>query len=256
MSLATFKRKSVVKHGTNISGKPTDVYMLPQGPFGKPSSINSTMLENAKEQPAFSGFSINGPHRNVGGVGKNMAFSKSGTPFRGVYPKGNGGHLGQYVRSDPMFNVAQVETKGTQFMYNKPSSLTTYGMLRQKYRWAYSGTYPNYWVQPNYGTGVLSENSSQGLYIHTKSVANDCVNDINRPDKYAGDTVRTCVSMNGVNRCHVAAPYTKTLYQAADSSEHTHRMQRRCANPEPWQRPFPGPTNGTTQCAPPPKLVQ
>lgn len=45
------------------------------------------------------GFSLNGGHRNQGWVGQGVrGRSLTGTPYRGVVPMGNGGHLGKYVR--------------------------------------------------------------------------------------------------------------------------------------------------------------
>ncbi len=35
------------------------------------------------------------------------------------------------------------------------------------------------------------------------------------------------------------AAYTKTIKQPQDSSQHTLRIQRKCANPSPAQKPFP-----------------
>ena len=45
------------------------------------------------------GFSLNGGHRNQGWVGQGVrGRSLTGTPYRGVAPMGNGGHLGRYVK--------------------------------------------------------------------------------------------------------------------------------------------------------------
>ena len=76
MSLATFKKKSVTKSlGTKRSGKPPGGYWLPQGPFGN----NKIPLNEAIKNYGPVGFSLNGTHRNKGGVGKEMKMSKSGT---------------------------------------------------------------------------------------------------------------------------------------------------------------------------------
>ena len=54
------------------------------------------MLKENSKRKGISGFSLNGPKRNVGYVGQNMRFSKNGTPFRGIYPRGSGGIGGTY----------------------------------------------------------------------------------------------------------------------------------------------------------------
>ena len=256
MSIVAFKRKSVIRYGANVSGKPPGGYWLPQGPFGLPGSLNSVMLKENIQQFGPEGFSINGTHRNVGGVGKNMKFSKNGTPFRGVYPIGWGGTGGRYPVTEPVFNSPPVRgiTEGNQYKYVKPSVLSTRGMLRQKYRWIHSGQYPNYWVQPNYGTSNLSDNTSQGLYVHTKSAANDCVVDTNDFKKYEGHIVHYgpfgCQSTPArgytFNVQQANAPYTKFLRVPQTSSQHTLRIQQRCADPTPKQKPFPYATNGDT----------
>ena len=105
MSLATFKKKSITKSlGTNRSGKPPGGYWLPHGPFGHAT----VPLELAKTNYGAVGFSINGGHRNIGGVGKDYKFSRNGTPFRGKFAYGSGGVNGRYPRPEPLFNVSRV----------------------------------------------------------------------------------------------------------------------------------------------------
>ena len=186
MSLTAFKRKSVINYGSKRSGISPGGYWLPQGPFG-----HSTLaLKEAIHNYGNAGFSINGGHRNVGGVGRDMKMSKSGTPYRGTQPIGWGGTFGKYPSAtlvgtktngiqstgcipnahskqaavDPVLNSRIVDTMGTQYLYVKPSVLSNYGMLDKKYKWAWYGQYPNYWVQPNY-TGNQTDSASQWLYI-------------------------------------------------------------------------------------------
>jgi len=254
MSIAAFKRKSVILYGSNVSGKPPGGYWLPQGPFGVIGSLNSVIQKENQQNFGYEGFSINGTHRNVGAVGTGMAFSQNGTPFRGIYAIGWGGTNGKYPFSEPVFVMPPIKAKGqgTQFEYVKPSVLSSRGMLRQKYRWIYSGQYPNYWVQPNYGTSNLSDNTSQGLYVQTKTAANDCVVDTNDTAKYVGHFVRGgpfgCQTTDAhgytFNVQQSNAPYTKFLHVPQTASQHTLRIQRRCANPTPKQKPFPYATNG------------
>jgi hypothetical protein len=193
MSLTAFKRKSVINYGSKRSGIAPGGVWLPQGPFGHATQA----LKEAIENYGAVGFSINGGRRNIGGVGRDMKMSKSGTPYRGTQPIGWGGTFGKYpsatlignvatgstgaVRNahskqatvDPVLNSRVVDTLGTQYLYIKPSTLSTYGMLDKKYRWAWYGQYPNYWVQPNY-TGNQTDSASQWLYIQNKAAANTC----------------------------------------------------------------------------------
>ena len=252
MSLATFKKKSsIYQHGSKVSGKPPGGFWLNQGPYGKATTVNSVMFKDGIEYYGKAGFSQNGGRRNVGYVGQSMAMSKNGTSFKGVNPRGNGGTCGTYYQGDPVFNSAQVITLGDQYKYIKQSVLTDFGMFRKRYKWAYYGQYPNNVVKPDYGSSNLSENSSQGVYLNKLSAASDCVVDINTTEKYIGH-VKKCGSFGcstssakyTYNTSASNGPYTKTLYQPQTSSQHTLRIQRKCANPSPAQMPFPGPTNG------------
>ena len=253
MSLATFKKKSINRwsSATKISGKPPGGYWLPQGPFG----ANTVGLKLAIDNYGPVGFSLNGGHRNVGYVGKTYKMSKQGTPYRGVHAMGNGGCCGTYKNTNNVFNIKEVDTLGTQYKYIKPSVLSTKGMLEQKYRWAYNGKYPNYWVQPIY-TGNQTETASQGLYIQTIAAANDCVVDVNDFKKYVGyikncgpTDCSTTTAKYKYNTMAANAPYTKFLRNSQDSSQYTLQIQRQCANPTGLQKPFPFATNTGTGIA-------
>ena len=238
MSLVTFKKKSVIKYGANISGKFPGGYWRPQGPFGSPNTTNSVMLKDSTYGP---GFSLNGTHRARGGVGGSMKFSKNGTSFRGIYAMGNGGHRGQYYNANPVMNDDPAFTVKLQ-MPDKvfQSTLSTYGMLRKRFKWVYNGQYPNNWVQPNY-TGNLTDSLSQSTYVQTKSAENFCNTNTNDPDKYVNYI--KC----GDKKC-ITAPYTKELYLPQTSSQQTLKIQRACANPTYAQKPFPYAVN-SNQCS-------
>ena len=240
MSIVAFKKKSIIQYGSKRSGKPPGGYWLPQGPFG----LNTYSLVQGKENYGAVGFSLNGPHRNVGYVGKESKFSRNGTPYRGAHPMGNGGTFGRYPKSESVFNVNRVIVEGDQYMYVKPTVLTTKGMLEKRFRWAYNGKYPNYWVQPVY-TGNQTDTKSQGMYIHDKSAANDCVIDVNNEENYVGyircdhtacKNSEVKMKYNDIARNSL---YTKTLYQPITSSQQTLRIQKRCVNPLGPQKPFP-----------------
>jgi hypothetical protein len=241
MSLTAFKNKSVIQYGSKRSGKAPGGIWIPQGPFGKATSI----LKKAIQTDGPVGFSINGGHRNIGGIGTEMKMSKSGTPFRGTNPIGFGGTNGSYYEARPLLNAQVVDTLGTQYIYIKPSVLSNFGMLRKKYKWAYYGQYPNYWVQPIY-TGNQTDTSSQMLYIENKAAANVCTLKVNNTATYEGYIVK-----QGPTLCSTSAagfkyndmarngPYTKILNQPIPSSTYTQHVQRGCQNPIGKQKPFP-----------------
>lgn len=243
MSLTAFKKKSVIQYGSKRSGKQPGGVWLPQGPFGNAT----TALNNAIHTYGNVGFSINGGTRNVGYVGKDSKFSKSGTPFRGTQPIGWGGTYGQYPSPEPLFNSTEVDTLGTQYIYVKPSVLSTYGMLRKRYRWAYNGQYPNYWVQPNY-TGNQVDTSSQLMYIQNKASANTLNIKVNNTGAYEGNVVQCGPTLCTKGRSTAGfkfndmarnAPYTKTLYQPVSYAQYNLYLTRGCNNPVGAQKPFP-----------------
>lgn len=231
MSIATLKKKSAVVNSKNHSNRDASLYWVGS------SDVVGTY--------GTAGFSINGPLRNIGYVGQNMGFSKAVTPFKGALPVGHGGSGGKYSNTNIVLNVSDssVETKGQQSLYNKSSVISTYGMLRSKYRWAYSGTFPNYWVQPDANN---SDHTSQGAYVSNKSSANaSCVVDTNDSLKYVDHTNGAACKIDRLgnksvsNRLKCENNYTKSLRQPVDSSIYTLRVQQKCANPTDEQKPFP-----------------
>jgi len=270
MSLTAFKRKSVIKYGSNRSGKGPGGVWLPQGPFGHAT----TGLQLAIDNPGPVGFSLNGSHRNIGGVGRDMKMSKSGTPYRGVQPVGYGGTYGKYPSAtlvgpysgaikptgsdtpvvQPVLNSQRPNTMGTQYLYIKPSVLSTNGMLDKRYRWIKTGTFPNYWVQPNY-TGNLTDTASQSVYIKTlssKSVNNLKVNNVG---EYEGSVEKCGPTLCKPGRSTAGfkyndlarnGPYTKTLYQPVNYDQYNLYITRKCNNPVGLQKPFPYRVRGGT----------
>ena len=122
MSIVAFKRKSVINYGSKRSGKTPGGYWLPQGPFGHATYA----LEQSKQNYGPEGFSLNGPHRNVGGIGKESKFSRNGTPYRGIHPYGSGGTFGRYPTPQSVFPVNRVNTQGTQYLYIRTPSVWTF----------------------------------------------------------------------------------------------------------------------------------
>lgn len=278
MSLTAFKKKSVINYGSKRSGKSPGGVWLPQGPFGHASKVLKASISNYGPV----GFSINGGHRNIGGVGRDMKMSKSGTPYRGSHPIGWGGTYGKYPSAtlvgnqnsgssgaipnfgskqsavEPLLNSRVVNTMGSQYIYIKPSVLSTKGMLDKKYRWAYYGQYPNYWVQPNY-TGNQTDSASQLLYIQNKAAANTCSLKVNNVGTYEGNIIKSGPTLCTGGRSTAQfkyndmarnAPYTKTLYQPVSYSQYNLYITRGCNNPIGPQKPFPyAVTTGSSQAA-------
>jgi hypothetical protein len=268
MSLTAFKRKSVVQYGTKRSGSAPGGIWLSQGPFRGGSN---SLFSVASAGP--QGFSLQGGCRNVGGIGRDMKMSKSGTPFRGAYAIGHGGHLGTYPSSvlvstaeseggvgalsnqpgvtapvRPVLNAGIVPTQGSEYMYIKPSVLSTRGMLDRKYRSMYYGKYPHYWVQPVY-TGNLTDTASQGMYIQSLASQHVTQLDVNNTDTYlyhqvaCGPTLCTrgtsTARFTFDNMAH-NAPYTKTLSQPVSyTGQYNTYLTRKCMNPTGAQKPFP-----------------
>ena len=261
MSLATFKKKSINKYSTATkqSGKPSNYYWMYQGPYGVKDNLASTIFLKSLLGPdgktgvpfvaSNSGFSINGVHRGTRPIERSMRFSKSATPFRGVYPKGWGGHRGRYEQNQSTIslNIMPVITQvASEPSWVNSSVLSNKGMLARRYRWINSGQYPNYVVQPIY-TGNQTDTASQWLYIQNKAAANDCWYDVNSDALYV-DYFKSCGSTGcqttpargytiGIQQAN--APYTKTIHRPKDSSAYTLRIQRKCQNPVALQKPFP-----------------
>jgi len=249
MSLATFKRKTLNKYSsaTKKSGKPPGGIWLPQGPFGRPTTLSSVMFTEGLNHYGASGFSLEGSHRSIP-VGKEMSFSQQGTRYKGIHPVGHGGHHGKYFQAEPVFNagLGKITVEGNQSHFIKPSTVSTKAMINKRFKWINSGQYPSNWVQPNY-TGNQSDSASQGVYIQKVSASNTCVVDVNSREKYIN-----YYKLSGPAGCHTTtargytmnllqsnAPYTKTLYTTQTSSQHTLNIQKQCSNPAPDQKPFP-----------------
>lgn len=243
MSLAAFKRKSVILYGANVSGKPTDgdVLWVPRGPFGR----NNPVLGYGT-----NGFSINGGTRNVGYVGKTYAMSKQGTRFRGLHAIGYGGFKGQYYRAEPVLNAGEVNTLGQQAEFIKPSVLSTPGMLRTRYRWLYNGVYPN-WIVKNVYTGNMTQNSSEGLYVDKLASDHTCSLGVNDQEKYAATCTkdgkcsdRISIVKRTYNNVAMDAPYTKPAKCAVSQSDYMLYLTKKCVKTQH----LPIPSNGNNPC--------
>jgi len=249
MSIHTLKKKGVITGlGVKISGKPTSGYWVSQGPFGSNKQYSTIPF-------GISGFSINGGTRNQGYIGKSYAMSVNGTPYYHEHPIGWGGHLGQYAKSEPVFNMpnVKVETRGKQYKFIKQSVISTKGMLEKKYKWINNGQYPNYWVQPVYSNSNLSDNTSQQVYIDTLAAKHITVNNTNKPENFvnyykkggATGCSTTIAKYPSYNIMSANGLYTKDLYIPQTAGQQILQIQRKCTNPTGSQKPFPFAANNT-----------
>jgi hypothetical protein len=249
MSIHTLKKKGVITGlGVKISGKPTSGYWVSQGPFGSNKQYSTIPF-------GISGFSINGGTRNQGYIGKSYAMSVNGTPYYHEHPIGWGGHLGQYAKSEPVFNMpnVKVETRGKQYKFIKQSVISTKGMLEKKYKWINNGQYPNYWVQPVYSNSNLSDNTSQQVYIDTLAAKHITVNNTNKPENFvnyykkggATGCSTTIAKYPSYNIMSANGLYTKDLYIPQTARQQILQIQRKCTNPNGSQKPFPFAANNT-----------
>ena len=200
MSLATFKHKSVVISGTNISGK---------GPFG---------------------FSINGNTRTNTYIGKDCIRSSAGTPMKGQYPYGYGGLYGRYP-TYVMFNVYPDSALGTTSISPYNSVLTNRGMLHNRYKCIYDGTYPNTIVKNIY-TGDLTDNASQGVYIDKLGPSNLCLRDVDKTNNYASSEDK-CLFPSGVKYLYPGTNvggYIKQPKGAMSSDTYVQYIKKNCSN--------------------------
>jgi hypothetical protein len=200
MSLSTFKKKSVVISGSNISGK---------GVFG---------------------FSLNGNVRNNTYVGKTSLMSSAGTPMKGQYPYGYGGCCGTYP-TYIMYNVYPDSALGNTSIVPQNTVLTTRGMLEQRYACIYNGTYPNNVVKNVY-TGDLTDNASQGVYIDKVVSSNSCIRDTFKI-KVSSSIGDRCLLASGSTRIYPGTDiggYTKPPIGATDSSTYLQYIKRNCTN--------------------------
>lgn len=220
MSLATFKKKSVIIAGSNISGKGVE------------------------------GFSLNGRYRNRGRVGQDSIMSSNGTRFNGQFPYGYGGTYGDYKQNEVVFNVNEASAVGSQTPGVYQTVLTTYGMLQKRYGCCiYNGKYPTKVVK-NIFTGNLTDNKSQGVYIRNIESSNLCSSDINNTEKY----IKTCT-----NRCNSkqnkkiypgmdVGNYTKPINGALDQSSYLLYVTKRCNQVDLNNEHIPKATNGNNNC--------
>ena len=219
-----------------------------------------------------NGFSLNGGHRNIGGVGRfRMVSNVSRTPFRGPVPMGSGGCCGVYDKS--ICNSGSCITNDPDMIKN--SSVNTKGMINMRYerKWeqwndeyvcprvVLNSQYPYSWTQPDNSSYVST--SDQGLYLREKTQKNgscvfinyqnsgNCGNyDIGSGENNTDDfKIYNCTGNQNAcsyyigTRKFIKMPYAKNLNQPAMSQEQYITTggpaKRNCLPPGPDKQPFP-----------------
>jgi len=268
MSSATLLKKTRAKF--NISGRSKDTKMGLHGPYGKREFASSSG----------GGFSLNGPHRNKGRVGKTSLFS----PIRSQnlvqvatrngnvsVRKGWGGLNGQYAKGNPaLFPVNSPPVPNTPCCndvsnISKPSVLSTKGMLAYKNKWKKTntkyGTRPgqiqtiyNNWVKEGTSNNMTR---SSGQYTQKLAVkAGGCIP--GNMDQNAGKKTCSAKKANGSNvKCghHIggkyipSTPYAKSSRVPSSNIALNNYINARArVNPYGWEKPFPVYNNGR-QCS-------
>lgn len=222
-----------------------------------------------------NGFSLNGGHRNIGGVGRFRLISNTTrTPFRGNLPMGSGGCCGIYDTT--VSNSGSCCTNDPEII--KPSSVNTKGMIQMRYerkwdvdkneykcpRLVLNSQYPYAWTQQDNSSYVSTHD--QGLYIRSKTQASGvCVftnpqNSGSCAGASAGlglsagagedaNYVYTCSGNKNAGSYHIGGkkyvrtPYAKNFNQPAMSQEQYITTGgpalRNCLPPGSDKQPFP-----------------
>ncbi len=154
------------------------------------------------------GFSLNGGYRNIGAVGQfRMVSNVTRTPFRGTQPMGHGGFNGEYYKVPS--NSGSCCTNDDAII--KHSSLTTAGLIDEKYKWTKS-QYPRYWVKDD--DNANRETKTQGQLTAAKTWAAGACN-FEKAANADPDNVwkcnNKCVYWISGKRRFLYYPYTKWL---------------------------------------------
>ena len=271
MSSATLLKKTRAKF--NISGRSKNAKMGLHGPYGKGEFTSGSG----------GGFSLNGPHRNKGRVGKNSLFSpvRSQNLVQVATSNGNvsvrkgwGGYNGQYSKGNPaLFPVNTAPVPNTPCCddvsnISKPSVLNTKGMLAYKNRWKKTntkyGTHPgqiqtiyNNWVKEGTSNNYNMTRSS-GQHTQKLAVTNGgCIP--GNMDQNAGKKTCNAKNVNGSKvKCghHIggkyipSTPYAKSSSTPSSSVALNNYINARAGlNPYGWQKSFPVFLTNNGQCS-------
>jgi len=153
MSLATLKKRTKTTY-RRLSG------ISSAGGF----NVNRTSPGNSgahfKATTDGGGFSINGPHRNIGRVGQSMGMSKTRQTQKAVFIPGTGPGTGVYSAHGGYNNSVAAHICCDLPLYSHPSVMNTRGLLTLKKE---KFTHLN-WVQPGDGHA----DHTQSNYIENK----------------------------------------------------------------------------------------
>lgn len=185
MSHVILKKKSIVtaNKGFNISGKSPGGYWITRGPFRTDMLYQSIPFNNTK------GFSLQGGLRSPSCriQRDNKMSSQISTPFRGIYAIGCGGKNGKYYDENKVYTCPLTNTTSNQSDYIKPTVLSNFAMIENRFQRSCKGPYPNTIVSKDYFTGNQTSNKSQQMYIDRKISNHTCNLKINNQQDYIND---------------------------------------------------------------------
>jgi len=177
------------------------------------------------------GFSINGPHRNIGRVGQNMAMSKTHQTQKTVFIPGTGPGTGlhSFIKGSGGNSGAFYSNKGSTNLccdlplYSHPSVMSTHGLLTLKKE---KFTHHN-WVQPDNG----HSDHSQSNYIENKIKPLVQLNRLPKCHKNKScdtNTLHTCRYKRINNRLFHTDNIAKDLH-TMNATEYMNYRKGRCA---------------------------
>ena len=241
MSLATLKKRTKTTY-RRLSG------ISSAGGF----NVNRTSPGNYgihfKATTDGGGFSINGPHRNIGHVGQSMAMSKThkthkgvfipGTgPGTGVYSalKGYGGNQGGYYSNSVATHICCDLP-----LYSHPSVMNTRGLLTLKKA---KFTHRN-WVQPDNDHG----DHSQSNYIENKIKPSRQINRLpkcNQGKSCDTKTLHNCRHKRINNRIFPSDNIAKDLHTMTGAEYMNYRKGKYATLPtKQYRQSWPPPISG------------
>ena len=168
-------------------------------------------------------FSINGTLRNQGYVGQtNLSRSVKRTPYSRNGGPVNHGTKGNF--SMQIYNSGYCPTNDNSVIKN--SVINNKSSILNRNKWI-RRPYPFAVAQPD---ANLSENASQGVYIHKKGNNHTCVKDETKELKDKSCTSNIACHRRIGGRLVIRSVYAKTFSINKDQSTHTREIQKTCIN--------------------------
>ena len=245
MSLATLKKRTKTTY-RRLSG------ISSAGGF----NVNRTSPGNSgahfKATTDGGGFSINGPHRNIGHVGQSMAMSKTRQTHKGVFIPGSGpgtgvssalkahgGYQGTYYNNNNNNSVAAHICCDLP-LYSHPSVMNTRGLLTLKKE---KVTHLN-WVQPDNGHA----DHTQSNYIENKVKPSRQINKLpkcNQGKSCDTNTLQSCKHRRINHRIIPSNNISKDLHTVDGAEYMNYRKGRHATLPtKQYRQSWPPPISG------------